>query len=188
MRRHRWTGIYPLVGPHYDENTGNPCIESSYFPSYDDESKSDPFLPDGTWSWHVHCGQGPCPKCGTTVELFHPNLPLMVMDTNRSPWGMCNVESEDLAFDTPVFLMHYRNNRGAIDYYELYMNIIMGPILAGDGDIFIVHSYIDEEMVRRIKNRILNGINVEATIAAVEDRIKFISIIELFPNEDWIGY
>jgi hypothetical protein len=112
----------------------------------------------------------------------------MVMDTNRSPWGMCNVESEDLAFDTPVFLMHYRNNRGAIDYYELYMNIIMGPILAGDGDIFIVHSYIDEEMVRRIKNRILNGINVEATIAAVEDRIKFISIIELFPNEDWIGY
>jgi hypothetical protein len=111
----------------------------------------------------------------------------MVMETNGSPWGMYNVDSENSAFDTPVFLMHYRNNRGAIDYYELNMNIIMGPILAGDGDIFIVHSYTEEEMVRRIKNRILNGINDEATSAAAKDRIKFISIIELFPNGDWIN-
>ena len=186
MRRHRWTGIYPLVGPHWDENTGDPCLESSYFPGRDNDN-SEPFLPEGNWSWHVHCGQGPCPRCGTTVDLFHPNLPLMVMDTDGSPWGMYDVDSENLAYDTPVYLMHYRNNRGAIDYSELYLKIIMGPITAGDGDIFIVHSYIDEEMVERIKNRILNGINEEATIAAVEDRVKFISIIELFPDEYWIG-
>ena len=139
MRRHRWTGIYPLVGPHYDENTGNACLESSSFPSKETTSKSDPFLPNGQWSWHVHCGQGPCPRCGTTVDLFHPNLPLMVMDTNGSPWGMYNVDSENSAFDTPVFLMHYRNNRGAIDYYELNMNIVSASILSFTFSLLSIH-------------------------------------------------
>jgi hypothetical protein len=187
MRRYRWTGIYPLVGPHYDDNTGSTCLESSYFPSREESTGSDPFIPNADWSWHVHCGRGPCPRCGAEdLDLFHPNLPLMSMETNGSPWGRLNVDLENSTFDTPVFLMHYRNNRGAIDYMELYSDIIMGPILEGAGDILIVHSYTEEEMVRRIWNRILNGFSDDVVRAAAEDRIKFIPIIELFPDGEWL--
>ena len=68
---------------------------------------------------------------------------------------------------------------------KLYMDVIMGPIMSGTGEIIIVHSYTEEEMVRRIFNRLLNGFSNEEERAAAEDRIKFIPIIDLFPDGEW---
>jgi hypothetical protein len=186
MRRRLWTGIYPLVAPHYDENTGSTCLESSYWPGRESEQRADPFLPSEPWSWHVHCGQGSCHRCGAeNLDFFHPNLPLMTIEMGGSPWGSLNVDFNNSAFHVPVFLMHYRNNRGAIDYMKLYMDVIMGPIMSGTGEIIIVHSYTEEEMVRRIFNRLLNGFSNEEERAAAEDRIKFIPIIDLFSDGEW---
>ncbi len=185
MRRNRWTGIYPLVGSHFGDYSGEICIESSYFSEREEEDRLDHFIPNAShWSWHVHCGQGPCPRCGALLDYFHPNIPIMSFDTTFTALEQINL----MGFSNPnppIFLMHYRNNRGAIDYTELYMDAIMGPLIEGMGDIIIIHSYILEEKVRRIKNSILNGFSNDELRAAADDRIKFVSSREVFPDGEW---